>query len=103
MSKSNQQRLAADIPQPRPADVVPFPQVKRVHFVEKTAARIAAARSREAGENILEAAVQKQCRALARRGVAPERIARQRRALESALRASIWRLVLTPTPPDNAA
>jgi Family of unknown function (DUF6074) len=103
MSKPNQRRLAGDIPPLRPADIVPFPQVKRVHFVEKTAARIAAARSREAGENMLETAVQKQCRALERRGVPPERIARQRRALESALRASIWRLVLTPTPPDDGA
>jgi len=101
MSKSNRQRLAAAIPPPRPADVVPFPQVRRVHFIEKAAARVAAARSREAGENILQAAVQKQCRALARRGVAPERISHQRCALESALRASIWHLVLTP--PDDRA
>jgi Family of unknown function (DUF6074) len=103
VSKPNQQRLAADVPPLRPADIVPFPQVKRVHFVEKTAARIAAARSREAGENLLEAAVRKQCQALERRGVAPERVARQRRALEGALRTRIWRLVLTPTPPDDGA
>ena len=35
MSKPNQRRLAGDIPPLRPADIVPFPQVKRVHFVEK--------------------------------------------------------------------
>jgi hypothetical protein len=100
--KSNQERLRFETPPPGPADVVPFPQVRRLHFIAKTAARVASAQSRQAGENILAAALDKQCKALARRGVAPERIARQRAALEGALRAYIWRLVLTPNDNDTA-
>jgi hypothetical protein len=99
--KSDQQRLA--LAPPPPADVLPFPQVKRPHFIAKTAARVAAAKTQRAGENMLRAALDKQFNALARRGVAADRIVRQRYALECALRAYIRRLVLAPDTSDGAA
>jgi hypothetical protein len=83
------------------ASVVPFPLIKRVHFVRRTAARVAEA-SPKTAEKLLAVAIQQQADTLTRKGVAPNLIAREVKALESALRAQLWHLILR-RPPGGAA
>jgi len=85
------------------ADVIAFPQARRVHLVEKTAARVAHAKSQEQGERLLAAAVHKQRGAMTRKRVPAGRVDRECRALENAIRAQVWRLILTPPTGDDAA
>jgi hypothetical protein len=66
MRQSNQQRLDADMSPPPSAVMIVFPQSRRVHLVEKTAARMALAKSQERGEKLLAAAVRKQRAAMTR-------------------------------------
>jgi hypothetical protein len=105
VSNPHQQRIAANRAIPSPmADVIAFPQARRVHLIEKTAARVAQAKSQEQGERLLAAAVQKQRGAMTRKRIAAGRVERECRALENAIRAHLWRLILTPPPTgDDAA
>jgi hypothetical protein len=77
------------------ATVLPFPLVRREHFITKQARR-AAELSPAAGEKHLLAQVKIQREALARKGVASEIIDREATQLESAIRAAIWSAVLRP-------
>jgi hypothetical protein len=52
------------------------------------------------GERLLVATLQQQARVLARKGVPPDLIERECRALEAAVRTELWRLILAP---DGAA
>lgn len=83
-----------------PATVVPFPVVRRRAFIGKTAARIAGASPR-AAEKLMVAALKRQRDVLARKGVAPELVEAEVRALEVAIRAAMWRVLLSP--PGGAA
>lgn len=104
MSNSSQQRIPANLAMPSPmADVIAFPQARRVHLVERTAARVAHARSKDQGERLLAAAVRKQRDALVRKRVPSGKVERECRALENAIRAEMWRLILTPPTGDDAA
>ena len=67
MRQSNQQQLAADPSSPPPAIMIAFPASRRVHLIEKIAARVARAKSQERGEKLLDVAVRKQRAAMTRK------------------------------------
>jgi Family of unknown function (DUF6074) len=96
MKNSNPQRIAADIAPAPSALMIAFPQAKRVRTIEKIAASIVRAKTQEKGENVLAAAVRKQRAAMTRKGIHSDRINRECRSLESAIRARVWCLILTP-------
>ncbi|MCB5176775.1 DUF6074 family protein [Microvirga lenta] len=77
------------------ARVIPFPSVRRRSFVLRHAQHIASL-SHSAGEKHLARQLKIQVDAMTRKGVAPELIEQERCALESAIRAELWSLVLTP-------
>lgn len=79
----------------RACSVVPFPQARRRRFIVKTAARLVSAPAKTA-EKLLAATLQQQAAAMARKGVSPELIERQRRELAYAIRAELWHRVLLP-------
>jgi hypothetical protein len=104
MKQSNQQRLAANHPSPPPSAVmIAFPQSRRVHLVEKTASRVAHAKSQERGEKLLAAAVSKQRAAMMRKGIPAHKVERECRALENAVRARLFRLILIPSAGNDTA
>jgi hypothetical protein len=104
MSNSRQQRIAANRAMPSPmADVIAFPQARRVHLIEKVAVRVAHAKSQEQGERLLAAAVRKQRGAMTRKRIPAGKVERECRDLENAIRAHLWRLILTPPNGDDAA
>jgi hypothetical protein len=102
MGQSNQQRLTAETPPPSTV-IIAFPQSRRVHLVGKTAARVARAKSQERGEKLLDAAVRKQRAAMTRKGIPAHKVERECRALENAVRARLFRLILTPSTGNDAA
>src|ERR1700730_16549437 len=77
-----------------------LPSVSGVHLVEKTAVCVARAKSQERGEKLLAAAVRKQRAAMTRKGIPAHEVERQCRALENAIRARLFRLILT-SPTEN--
>jgi hypothetical protein len=74
------------------ATILPFPLVRRRDFVLRNAARIADASPRTA-EKLLAHAVQVQVDTMARRGIAPDLIAREAKGLESAIHGDLCRLM----------
>src|SRR5438874_559053 len=86
----------------RSADVgcklIPFPQSRRRRFILNTATRLIGSPPKTA-EKLLSAILKRQVRAMARKGVPPDLIERERRKLECAIRAELWRQVL---PLDDA-
>ncbi|SER58451.1 hypothetical protein SAMN05216548_12715 [Faunimonas pinastri] len=77
------------------AEVLPFPAVRRRDFVLRHASRMAQL-SHDAGERHLRRQLDIQAETMARRGIIAEMIASEIRALEAAIRAELWLLVLTP-------
>lgn len=77
------------------AEIVPFPLVRRRAFIRRHAARVAAA-TPATGEKLLAHQLRLQASTMARRGIAPETIAAECKALESAIRAELWRAILQP-------
>jgi hypothetical protein len=77
------------------AVVIPFPARARPHFVNRHASRMAAL-SASASENHLAHQVEIQRAALTRKGADPLLIEREMKMLEGAIRAALWRHVLTP-------
>lgn len=75
--------------------VIPFPRTRDRSFVERHAARIAAARP-DTGEKLLAHCLAVQAETMARRGIPGDIIGREMRALEGAIRDAMWRSVLTP-------
>jgi hypothetical protein len=96
MRQSNHQRLAADPSLPPSARMIAFPQSRRVHLVEKTAVCVARAKSQERGEKLLAAAVRKQRAAMTRKSIQAHKVERECCAFENAVRARLFRLILTP-------
>jgi hypothetical protein len=96
----SQPRLAGDTSSPPSAVIIPFPQARRVHAVGRIAERMARAKSREKGEDVLVAAIRKQRVAMTRKGIAPEIVDRECARLESAVRARLWTIIITPTSND---
>jgi hypothetical protein len=83
--------------------VVAFPFARR-HGVILRLAEQMAARGPAVAENYLQQQLRRQIQALHRRQVPDLTVEREIRALESAVRTELWRLVLTPsvTPPGAA-
>ena len=80
-------------------ELIPFPQSRRRRFSMKTATRLIGAPAKTA-EKLLAATLKQQARGMARKGVPPDLIELERRKLECAIRAELWRQVLLP---DDAA
>jgi hypothetical protein len=79
---------------------VPFPVARRRRFIVKTVARLASLPSGVTAEKTLVATLNRQAANMARKGVAPEAVERERRVLEAVLRAELWKCILLP---DGAA
>jgi hypothetical protein len=86
----------------RPAAIVPFPLARRPRLIVKTAARLVSVPAKTA-EKLLAATLQQQARAMTRKGVPPNLIERERRKLECAIRAELWRIVMMSPAPDGVA
>ena len=72
--------------------LIPFPAVRRVGLIRKLA-RLMASYSPEGGERALYARLNVQYNAMVSRGLSPELIERELRALELAVRAKLWTIV----------
>ena len=77
------------------AEILPFPLTRRRAFIRRTAARIADA-APKTGEKLLAHALRQQAAAMTRRGIPDGVVDRECRALECAIRAELWRVVLQP-------
>jgi hypothetical protein len=75
--------------------VVPFPQVRRRRFIVKTAARLLTVPAKT-GEKLLAATLQQQAATMTRKGVPADLVECERRNLECAIRAELWRVILAP-------
>jgi hypothetical protein len=75
--------------------VLPFPRVRDRAFVRRHAA-LMASYSANAAEKHLSTQLDLQRRTMVRRGIDPSSIHEQVKALEAAIRAELWRTVLTP-------
>ena len=74
------------------AEIVPFPAVRRVGLI-RNMARLLATYSADAAERTLHARLDATRDAMLRRGLAPEVVAREARALELAIRTRLWTVV----------
>ena len=77
------------------ARILPFPRTRNRAFVLRHAARMADL-SEATAEKHLAAQLDIQRTTMARRGIAPELVEVQLRALECAIRCELWREILTP-------
>lgn len=77
------------------AEIVPFPLARRADLVRRQAALFAGLGQR-AAENGLCHMLEIQRRVLLRRGIDDREADRQVLALEGAIRAHVWRLILVP-------
>lgn len=75
--------------------IIPFPRVRERPFVLKHARRMAEL-SQSTAENYLQQQLSIQVATMRKRGVDAESIEQHRRALELAIRAALWRVMLTP-------
>ena len=87
---------------PKSASLIPFPAARRHAFVHKLAAQMLA-REPHVAEAHLRQQLEYQCRVLRRKGIAEDVARRELRALDSAVRAELWRLVMTPPQPRPSA
>lgn len=76
------------------AEVIPFPLARRVDLVRRHADRVLEL-TPDAGERHLLRQVDVQRQALLRKGCAPDVVEAVCRDLEGAMRAEIWKIVLT--------
>jgi Family of unknown function (DUF6074) len=84
------------------ARVIPFPLAQQRPLVMKLAAEMAA-RAPWRAEKMLNAELERRIDALHRQGVSDSVVERQVKAFEAAIRAELWRIVLLPPSPDDAA
>ena len=85
-------------PVPAAAAVIPFPARRRTAYITKQAARMAELSDTHA-EAHLRQQLRLQAETMERKGVDERTIAREVRSLELAIRAELWRQVLTPDRP----
>jgi hypothetical protein len=78
----------------REMEMIIFPSARRVGLIRKTA-RDALGLNREAGDNIIRARIDQQRATFLRRGFPAAVVEREMRTLESAIRARMWRAVMT--------
>jgi hypothetical protein len=86
----------------RRARVIPFPLALQRPLVLKLATNMAA-RVPWRAEKLLNAELERLIDALHRQGVSDSAVEREVKAFESAIRAELWRIVLLPPSPDDAA
>jgi hypothetical protein len=84
------------------AKIVPFPLAQQRPLVVKLAAQMAAQIPARA-EKTLNTELERRIDALHRQGLSDWAVERQIKALEAAIRAELWRIVLLPPSPDDAA
>ena len=84
------------------AKLIPFPLAHQRPLVMKFAARMAAQIPARA-EKMLSAELQRRIDALHHQGLPDSADERQVKAFEAAIRAELWRIVLLPPSPDDAA
>ena len=84
------------------AKLIPFPLAQQRPFVVKLAARMAAQVPARA-EKTLNAELQRRIDALHRQGLSDSIVERQVKAFEAAIHAQLFRIVLLPPSPDDAA
>jgi hypothetical protein len=101
MKQSLQRCLTVETVTQRSAVMVAFPQAKRVHAVGRIAERMARAKTREQGEQVLAVAVRRQRVAMTRKGIATDRVDRECMRFESVVRARLWTIIFFP--PNNVA
>jgi hypothetical protein len=75
-------------------EIVPFPLARRLDFIERHA-RLVASMSADVGEGHIQRQLEIQRQTLARKGVAAPAIEHELNSLASAIRAALWRVVLT--------
>lgn len=75
--------------------IVPYPRTRHRPFVLKHARNVAGKRA-DVGERYLADQLQIQRETMLKRGIAPEIVEQEVKSLELAIRAAIWRCVLTP-------
>ncbi len=76
------------------AEMLPFPLARRRAFVRRHA-EIALGYDADAGERHIQRQVREQTATLLRKGVAEELAEAQGKSLDAALRAELWRCVMT--------
>lgn len=76
------------------AEVLPFPRARHARFVARQAVR-AAELAPAASERHIALQIKIQADAMARRGIASDLIEREARCLELAIRAALWRAVMS--------
>ncbi|MFN9438451.1 MAG: DUF6074 family protein [Brevundimonas sp.] len=76
------------------AQVLPFPLTARRRFIERQAS-VSLGMKAESGERHIVRTVEQQRDILLRKGVAPELVERECAELESAIRAALWKVVMT--------
>jgi hypothetical protein len=81
-----------------PSQVFPFPAAARRDVVREISAEMLV-RPHQAAETWLKVELQRQRRALARKGFAADIVDREMAALESAVRRAVWRAVLMSNEP----
>jgi hypothetical protein len=86
----------------RRAKVIPFPLAQQRPLVVKLATQMAA-RIPWRAEKMLNIELERLIDALHRQGMSDSTVERQIKALEAAIRAELWRIVLLPPSPDDAA
>jgi hypothetical protein len=84
------------------ARIIPFPLAQQRPLVVKLAARMAAEIPARA-EKMLNAELQRRIDALHRQGISDSAVERQVKAFEATIRAELWRIVLLPPSPNDAA
>ena len=84
------------------AKIILFPLARQWPLVSKLARQMAGQMPARA-EKTLRAELQRRIDALHRQGLSDQAVEREVRALESAVRSELWRLVLLPDLPDSAA
>jgi Family of unknown function (DUF6074) len=95
------QRVRPIVRRPRvapPLQVFPFPPSRRGKLVREIVAEMFV-RPQQAAEAWLQSELQRQDRALARKGFAAPVIVREIAALDAAVRRALWRAVLAPDEP----
>jgi hypothetical protein len=75
--------------------IVPFPRHRNRRFVRRHAARMAEL-SPVTAEKHLRHQLSIQVETMLKRGIDPDAVERERRSLETAIRAELWHLVLMP-------
>ena len=77
------------------AEMIPFPLAARRRFIDRQAA-VALGMKPESGERHILRTVEQQREILLRKGVQPDSVHRECMSLEGAIRAALWRAVMTP-------